>query len=346
MSHEFRELLKKISSGTHTHEDLTRGEAAQATRLLLAGKATPAQIGAFLIAHRIKRPTAEELAGMLDAYAEYGPRLPQRDLPHPLAIFGHPYDGRSRTAPLGVLVALVLAAAGAAVLLHGSGCCPPKYGLPLEVVWRGLGVDWRGWSLEQVGRCLEQTGLGFLYLPDCFPQAQALMEYRDQIGKRPPLATLELVWAPYEGPFHLVAGYVHPPTEATMLELFALQGIQNFTTVKGLEGSSDLPRERTAILNHRGERLLLKARDHHLAGPEIPLAEEKELLRQMHQLLNGDPSPLAPAVLWNGGSYLWLLGYAQSLSEGIQQAEELLRSGRVREKLQQLQRLACLAQPS
>lgn len=105
MSQEFRELLKKIGSGTHTHQDLSRAEAASAARMLLRGEATPAQIGAFLIAHRIKRPTAEELAGMLDAYAEDGPLLPRQDLPHPLIIFGHPYDGRSRTAPLGVLVA-------------------------------------------------------------------------------------------------------------------------------------------------------------------------------------------------------------------------------------------------
>lgn len=339
MSQEFRELLKKIGSGTHTHQDLSRAEAASAARMLLRGEATPAQIGAFLIAHRIKRPTAEELAGMLDAYAEYGPLLPRQDLPHPLIIFGHPYDGRSRTAPLGVLVALLLAAAGSAVLLHGSGFCPTKYGLPLEAVWRSLGVDWRGLSLERVGQLLEQTGLGFLYLPTCFPQAQALMDYRDQIGKRPPLATLELVWTPYQGPFHLVAGYVHPPTEATMLELFALREIRQFTTVKGLEGSCDLPRERAAILNQGGKRLLLKARDCHLAGPEIPLSGEKELLQQMQQVLSGDPCELTPAALWNGGSYLWLLGHAPSLPEGIQQAEDLLRSGRVMEKLKQLIRV-------
>jgi anthranilate phosphoribosyltransferase len=343
MSHEFRELLKKVGSGAHTHKDLTRAEAATATRMILMGEATPAQIGAFLIAHRIKRPTAEELAGMLDAYDEYGPFLPKRDLPGPLIIFGHPYDGRSRTAPVGILVALLLAAAGSAVLLHGSGLCPTKYGLPLEAIWRGLGVEWRGLSLGRVGQLLEQTGLGFLYLPDCFPQAQALMDYRDQIGKRPPLATLELVWAPYDGPFHLVAGYVHPPTEATLLELFALRGIPTFTTVKGLEGSCDLPRDRAAILNHAGKRLLLKARDYDLAGSEIPLGSSDALIQQMRHVLAGEPCELTPAALWNGGSYLWHLSHAQSLRDGIQLAEELFCSGRVVEKLQQLTHLV---QPS
>jgi anthranilate phosphoribosyltransferase len=63
MSQAFRELLKKVGSGTHTSEHLTREEAATATRMILEQEATPIQIGAFLIAHRIKRPTGTELAG-------------------------------------------------------------------------------------------------------------------------------------------------------------------------------------------------------------------------------------------------------------------------------------------
>lgn len=75
MSKAFRELLKKVGSGNHTGENLTRQEAAAATKMMLLGEATPAQIGAFMISHRIKRPTGEELAGMLDAYDELGPKL-------------------------------------------------------------------------------------------------------------------------------------------------------------------------------------------------------------------------------------------------------------------------------
>ena len=75
MSVEFRELLKKVGSGLHTHKDLSREEAALATEMMLKGMATPAQIGAFLIAHRIKRPTGIELAGMLDSYTKLGTDL-------------------------------------------------------------------------------------------------------------------------------------------------------------------------------------------------------------------------------------------------------------------------------
>lgn len=81
MSDEFRELLKKIGSGTHTSKNLTREEAAKATRMMLEEIATPAQIGAFMIAHRIKRPTPDELAGILDTYDDLGQKLSVANIP-------------------------------------------------------------------------------------------------------------------------------------------------------------------------------------------------------------------------------------------------------------------------
>ncbi len=131
MSDIFRELLKKIGSGNHTGENLTRSEAAAATRMMLLGEATPAQIGAFLIAHRIKRPTGEELAGMLDACDQLGPQLQPIACQRPVMVLGIPYDGRTRTSPISPITALLLATAGQPVLMHGGDRLPTKYGLPL-----------------------------------------------------------------------------------------------------------------------------------------------------------------------------------------------------------------------
>ena len=111
MSDRFREFIQKIGSGSHTSKSLTREEAATAMTMMLEQTATPAQIGAFLIAHRIKRPTGAELAGMLDAYGAMGPQLqPVASHGRMPMVFGIPYDGRSRTAPVAPLVALILTA--------------------------------------------------------------------------------------------------------------------------------------------------------------------------------------------------------------------------------------------
>ncbi|MGK7920949.1 MAG: anthranilate phosphoribosyltransferase family protein [Trichodesmium sp.] len=344
MSDRFRELLKTIGSGTHTGKNLTRQQSAAAMEMMLLGEAKPAQIGAFLIAHRIKRPTGEELAGMLDTYDELGPKLQNRPSMGVVTVLGCPYDGRSRTAPINPLTALILATAGVFVVMHGGARMPTKEGIPLIEIWQGLGVEWRKLSLSQVQKVFEETGLGFVYLPEHFPQADALVEYRRDIGKRPPLATMELIWAPFAAEVHLAAGYVHPPTENMFREALKLKGVINYTTVKGLEGSCDLPRNRTAIIgvsmvsgnNVTFERLLLHPSDYGLAGKEVALGSTAELVEQMEGVLEGNVSELMSAVIWNSGFYLWRCGICSDINQGLSQAESLLTSGEVREKLREI----------
>ncbi|NEP17740.1 MAG: anthranilate phosphoribosyltransferase family protein [Leptolyngbya sp. SIO4C1] len=342
MSEAFRTLLKKVGSGSHTAKDLSRTEAATATRLMLEQVATPAQIGAFMIAHRIKRPTPVELAGLLDCYDALGPKLAPIRAAYPVTVLSCPYDGRSRTAPVAPLTALLLAANQAPVVLHGGDRMPTKQGLPFIEIFQALGLPWHRLSLEQVQQVLAETGLGFVYLPNHFPQAQAMVPYRDQIGKRPPFATIEIMWSPYAGETHLVSGYVHPPTEDRTCETFHQRETALFTTVKGLEGSCDLPRDRTAILGLgqlkdgqlQFERLLLHPRDYGFTAIDPPLASLAQYMTQLAQALTGGELELAQSAIWNGGFYLWRCGAASTLEQGFEQARATLASGRAAKQLE------------
>lgn len=348
MSKVFRELLKKVGSGIHTGKHLEREEAAIATRMMLLGEATPAQIGAFMIAHRIKRPTGTELAGMLDAYDELGPKLEAitGKFSQRLLVLGCPYDGRSRTAPLSPITALILATVGVGVVIHGGDRMPTKDGLPLVEVWKSLGVDWSPLSLPEVQQVLATTGIGFVYLPHHFPLAQTIVTYREEIGKRPPFATLELMWCPYAGTAEVVSGFVHPPTEIMMREAYRLRAatsgtLVSLTTIKGLEGSCDLPRERTAIIglssSHESllERLRLHPHEYGVGGKNPTLAEASP--ETMQTVLQGEPSELMLSILWNAGFYLWRSGISPDITAGMAKAELLLREQLVKKKLLELQ---------
>lgn len=354
MSDAFRALLRKVGSGTHTSESLTRQEAAAAARMMLLQEATPAQIGAFLIAHRIRRPTGEELAGMLDAYEEFGPKLTVFSHSRLALVFGNPYDGRTRTAPLMPLTALILATAGCPVVMHGGDRMPTKEGDPLVLFWQGLGVDWTVLSLEQVQTVLDNTGIGFVYLPTHFPLAQGLVPYREQIGKRPPLATMELMWCPCAGNAHVVSGFVHPPTEGMFQIAFALRKVAQFTTVKGLEGSCDLPRERTGIIGmgkfvpgaeatadplaaQEFDRLHLHPHEYGFDGRNVPLEAPEAAIAAMEEALDGKPSEYLRSIAWNAGFYLWRSGSAKTIADGIAIAEQQLTSGQTRKTLAVLQ---------
>ncbi|WP_445635112.1 Anthranilate phosphoribosyltransferase family protein [Nostoc sp. DSM 114161] len=342
----FREFVQKVGSGNHTGENLTRAQAATATKMMLLGEATPAQIGAFLIAHRIKRPTGEELAGMLDAYDELGPKLQPIVSERPAMVLGIPYDGRTRTAPISPVTALLLAAAGQPVVMHGGDRLPTKYGLPLIDIWQGLGVDWTALPLAKTQQVFAQTGIGFIYLPQHFPLTTSIWEYRDQLGKRPPFATMELIWCPYAGDAHVIAGFVHPPTEGMFQTALGLRGVTKFTFVKGLEGSCDLPRDRTAIVglsssvtSQEIERLHLVPRDYGFTTKNVPLGTTEELVADIREVLAGKPGELMQTALWNGGFYLWRSGICPNMPEALTKAEELFTSGVVTAKLEELQAL-------
>jgi anthranilate phosphoribosyltransferase len=342
MSQTFREYLKKVGSGQHTKKDLTRSEAAIASRLMFQGEATPAQIGAFLIAHRIKRPTGEELAGFLDTYDQLGAKLAllPDSFPEPV-IFGVPYDGRTRTAPILPITALLLATAGIPVILHGAGQMPTKYGLSLLTLFQAIALDFLPLSLPDCQALLEQNNFTFYYTPHHFPQSRALNEYRDQIGKRPPLATLDMIWSPYAGPAHQIIGYVHPPTETMIQEALTAKNQRPFTLVKGLEGSCDLRLAQTNIISlpnptETRHYLKLNARDYDFVGPDIPLTDWAKYGQELQCLLAGQASVLTPAAVWNGGFYLWHCGVCPSLEAGLQQAKEWIEAGHLQATYQAL----------
>ncbi len=351
MSDEFRELLKKVGSGTHTGKNLSRSEAAIATRMMLQQEATPAQIGAFAIAHRIKRPTSAELAGMLDTYDQLGPKLEiNPSTQQKPVVLGTPYDGRSRTVPVTVITALILASNSIPVVMHGGDCMPTKYGIPLIEIWQKLGVDFSSFNQAQTQAIFNATNIGFIYLAQHFPQAQDFVAYRDQIGKRPPFATAELVWCPIAGDVSLVAGFVHPPTEERFREAFKLRGTTDFTLVKGLEGSCDLARSRTAIIaigkpDGSFERLLLHPADYELNGSDLTLESTQIAIAEIETVIQGNNSQLFPAAILNGGFYLWRFGICPNLEAGFSLAEAMLKKGEVANQLKQLQQ-TCAAQIS
>lgn len=331
----FRDFIGKVGSGEHTSTGLTREEAREAMDLMLEGHASDAQLGAFLIAHRIRRPAPLELTGMLDSYRAHGPVL---HTPGRRALcFNVPYDGRSRTAPLLPLVALVLAAQGLPVVLHGGAPMPVKYGVTLAELFAVLGIEWRDLDLAAVQQRLDAYGLALTHQPLHFPLAERLLPVRDAIGKRPPVASLELLWTPHQGDHLLISGFVHPPTESRAWEALTAAGEQDVLTVKGLEGSTDLPTTRagiTAKLKHGStERILLHPRDHGITANEVPWSDLDTWREHALAALCGE-GPLAEALTWNTAAYLWLSEHQASLEGAITQARALL-AARCGESLRQ-----------
>ncbi|MEM1369860.1 MAG: hypothetical protein AAGG02_18015, partial [Cyanobacteria bacterium P01_H01_bin.15] len=211
-----------------------------------------------------------------------------------------------------------------------------KYGLPLINLWYGLGIDWSSLTLEQSAAVLLKENLGFVYIPTHFPLAQGLVTYREEIGKRPSQATMELAWAPSYENVHVVVGFVHPPTETRLQETLALMDCQANTMVKGLEGSCDLSCNRTSILSLSGERLLLNPWELGFQHGDVSLESETQAISDLQQVIAGQGGALQKSAVYNAGFYLWHFGVVNEVTEGFAKAEQMLGNGDVQAKLDQL----------
>ena len=335
----FKQHLRKIGSGEHTSKGLSRQEAADALELMLREQATPAQIGAFLIAHRIRRPEPQELTGMLDTYKALGPVLRSPEHQRMPICFGMPFDGRTRTSPIYPLTSLVLVACGQPVVLQGGDRMPIKYGITALDLFRLLDLNLDGLPLSTVQDGFKNHGFALIHQPDHFRMAESLIDYREQLGKRPPVASLELLWTAHQGAHLLVSGFVHPPTESRAWEALRLAGETNLLTVKGLEGGTDLPIGRACITarvrNGVAERMILHPRDHGCHNADVEWSTESTWQSQAFDALR-NRGPLSEALRWNAGAYLWIAGLSDSLDSGIDKAAALLEEGRAVDQLDQL----------
>ena len=336
----FKNYLRKIGSGEQTGKGMTRAESADALNLILQGIPSPAQIGGFMIAHRIRRPEPQELAGMLDTYLKLGPQLTSAKNQKLPICFGMPFDGRNRSSPIYPLTSLVLLSAEQPVILHGGNNMPVKYGVTSQELFQALGLNLKGLTVKQLNDGLLAKNFAFIYQPDHFLLAENLIPYREELGKRPPIASMELLWSAHKGEHLLISGFVHTPTEERHRKTMMLMNQPNLITIQGLEGSTDIPISKSCITGHMrknkpSKRITLEPREYGYSGKDIRWQNIDEWKYQSLQALEGK-GPLAKSFFWNAGIYLWFSEATPTLEEGLRKAKSLILSGIVKSKLNEL----------
>src|SRR5215813_13123744 len=158
-SQELRALIQKVSGGT----TLTEEEIRTALDQMTAGAATPAQMGAFLMALRVRGETVEEIAGaaqMLRARM-HGVKVP----PGAVDIVGTGGDGTG-TYNVSTCAALIAAGAGVKIAKHGNRSVSSLAGASDVLSALGVKIDV---PFDRVVRCVEEAGVGFLWAPQHHP---------------------------------------------------------------------------------------------------------------------------------------------------------------------------------
>ncbi|MEJ0045136.1 MAG: glycosyl transferase family protein [Rhodospirillales bacterium] len=227
----FATYVATLGRGPGRSRALTREEAADAMRLLLAGEADPIQIGAFLMLLRYRGEDPEEISGLVTAARETM-CWPGLDVALDWPSYG---AGRSRGAPWFLLAAMALGRAGFPVLMHGtnefSGGTTVAQALPL------LG---RAPAPDAAAAARDLAAHGFAYAPIAAlsPIFAELLGLRRLLGLRSPLNTVARLLNPADAQAG-VDGVFHPPYIETHLAVAERLARKRLLVLKGGGGEAE-----------------------------------------------------------------------------------------------------------
>jgi anthranilate synthase/phosphoribosyltransferase len=334
---EVRMDIKEAISKVILEEDLSEEEAETVMGQIMAGEATPAQIGAFLTALRLKGETVEEITGCARAMRRSAiPVRPQRrDLVDTCGTGGD----KTGTFNISTTAAFVVAGAGLAVAKHGNRSVSSHCGS--ADVLEALGVNLE-LTPEQVAHCIDEVGIGFLFAPRLHPAMKHAIGPRREMGVRTIFNVLGPLTNP-AGATRQIMGVYDPSLTSPLAQVLGKLGAQAAFVVHGADGLDELSTtgiNRVSYLRDGwvkdfpldpAEFGLPRARLEDLRGGT---AQENAQITQA--ILAGEHGPRRDVVLLNAAAALVAGGVAGDFEEGLQRAAEAIDSGSAREKLESL----------
>jgi anthranilate synthase/phosphoribosyltransferase len=174
-------MLKPFIAKAINRADLTPVEAEEAMNIIMTGQATPAQIGAYLVALRMKGETIAEITGSVRAMRANALKVELSASDGPLYdIVGTGGDG-AHTFNISTAAAFVLAGTGRKVAKHGNRAASSQCGSADVLAALGLNLDL---TPQQVARAIEEIGIGFMFAPRFHPAMKHAVGPRKEIGQR------------------------------------------------------------------------------------------------------------------------------------------------------------------
>jgi len=326
-----KDAIAKIVSGG----DLEMSKAREAMTEIMRGEATPAQIGSFITALRMKGETSAEIAGCAQAMRESA--IAVRPKRGPLVdTCGTGGDG-SGTFNISTTVAFVAAGAGLGVAKHGNRSVSSRCGSADLLEALGANIEL---APEEVARCIDEVGIGFLFAPGLHPAMKHALGPRRELGLR----TIFNILGPLTNPAgakRQLLGVYHPDLTELIAEVLGALGSEQAIVVHGAGGLDELSTTGTNRLSRLSQgRVEMTALDPQELG--IPRAETGDLAGGSPEenaaitraVLGGERGARRDIVLLNAAAVLMAGDLAKDFSEGMELAAEVIDSGRALEKLE------------
>jgi anthranilate phosphoribosyltransferase len=316
-------------------------EARLAMGAVMDGAATPAQLGALLVALRMRGETVEELAGFATAMQE---RATVVEAPAgAIDVVGTGGDG-SGTFNVSTASALVVAAGGVPVAKHGNRAITSRSG-SADVI-EALGIRMEHDSVSAAAD-LRALGFAFLFAPAFHPAMRHAGPTRREIGVRTAFNLIGPLTNPARAR-RAVVGVGDPAAAPRIAEVARLLGTERTLIVHG-DGIDELPLDGSGVLfevtpGGIERRRVVADRLGLSAAPTSALAggDPAENARRIETIFGGERGPARDVVLLNAGAGFLAAGWAGDLGEGVAMAAKTIDGGSAADLLARL-RAAALA---
>lgn len=316
--------LQKIVEGN----DLTFAEA-EALMGEIFTSATDAQIGALLIALRMKGESVSEIAGFARKMRDSAVRISPRVKGVLVDIVGTGGDA-ANTINVSTAAAIVSAACGVPVAKHGNYAVSSKCGSANVLSELGVNISP---APEAVTAMIERLGIGFMLAPIFHPAMKRVAPVRRELGLRTVFNILGPLTNP-AGAQAQVIGVYDPLLSLKLASVFQMLGTERAMVVHGCGMDEITNTGETAIAELKdGEiksySIMPQDLGYPLAGPgDIAGGTPEDNARKLVAVLKGERSPARDIVAMNAGAAVYVSGQAASLKEGAMVAEEAISSGR------------------
>ena len=326
----FKEVLARVADGARLNES----EAEAAFDTIMSGNATPAQIGAFLMALRLRGETVDEITGAARIMRAKAARIAAPE--GAIDVVGTGGDGAG-TLNISTAAALVVAGCGVPVAKHGNRALSSRSGAADVLAALGVEIDA---DFGQIERCIAKANVGFMMAPRHHSATRHVAGPRVELAVR----TIFNVLGPLSNPAfvtRLLVGVYDGAWVEPLAEVLGRLGSERAWVVHGAGGLDELTsvgRTRVAEwVDGAVRRFTLTAADAGLNEGRLEDLKGGDGVfnaERLGALLDGARGTYRDTVLMTAGGALVVAGRAEDLRDGVDRAARSIDQGEAR---------ACLA---
>ena len=334
-----QELLRKVIEGA----DLTREEAVQAMDAVMSGECTDAQIGAFIVALRMKGETIEEIAGCVEVMRRKATRVDPGPSEYDVVDIVGTGGDRTHTFNVSTAAALIAAGAGVTVAKHGNKSVSSRSGS--ADVLTALGVNIEA-DVPTIERCLREAKVGYLFAPRLHAAMKHAIGPRREIAVRTvfnilgpmtnPAGAPCLVLGVYDGDLALKLAHVLKALDAKRCLLVHSHDGLDEITVTGPTHVAELAGGEVKEYDLTPEELGFARAD--LA--ELQVDSPEASAEAIRAILDGKPGPRRDVTVLNAAAGVLAAGAAKDWAEAVVLATESVDSGKARAALETMVRIS------